>query len=419
MQFSGDDARLAPGRGACHNAGRSPVKLPPTSRFPRRTALAALALPFAGCAGWGPRVSTTGAGRLRVNGQTMTVQKTSFGQLPDGREAHLFTFTNGRGTVLKFTNYGLIVTEWQVPDRTGGRGNIVLGFDNLARYLQGHPFFGAIAGRYANRIALGRFTLDGQTYTLATNNGKNHLHGGLKGFDKQLWTPGETRMDSQGIHLELTYRSVDGEEGYPGNLDVTVRYTLTPDDIWRIEYRAVTDRPTVLNLTNHSYFNLAGRGDVLQHEMEIAADRFTEVDAGLIPTGRLLPVAGTALDFTRPHRIGERKDSTGLDPSGYDHNFVLRSGGQRLALAARARELVTGRVLECHTDQPGVQLWTMNFDPGDSLVCPGFGKVPRHGGFCLETQRFPDSPNHPEFPSAVLRPGQVFRSTTEYRLRIS
>jgi aldose 1-epimerase len=345
----------------------------------------------------------------------MTSERTVFGTLPDGRSAHLFVFRNDNGTTLKFTDYGLIVTELHTRDAAGVLGNVVLGFDNLPRYLQGHPFFGVVAGRFANRIALGKFSLDGKDYTLAVNNGPNHLHGGTVGFDKRLWTAGPVRLDGEGISVDLTYTSPDGEEGYPGALTVVVTYTLTRDDVWRIDYRATTDAPTILNLTNHSFFNLAGKGDVLQHELELAADQVTEVDSGLIPTGRFLEVKGTALDFTQPTAIGSRGMATGLTPPGYDHNFVLRHGGGTMGLAATVLERTTGRRMECHTDQPGVQLWTMNRAPVEPLVCTGGFEVPRHGGFCLETQHFPDSIHHPHFPTCVLRPGEVFSSRTEYR----
>ena len=394
-------------------------------RVPRRTALGALAFSFAGCAWRDPgafkgELVTAGAGTVGLNGKNMTVDQVSFGSLPDGRDVRLFTFRNSRGTVLRFTNYGLIVTELRAPDRTGHIGNIVLGFDNLPRYLQGHPFFGAIAGRYANRIANGEFILDGRKYSLAKNNGKNHLHGGLQGFDKRLWIPGNAHIASDAIWVENTYRSVDGEEGYPGNLDVTIRYTLTADDIFRIEYSAVTDQPTVLNLTNHSYFNLAGKDDVLAHELLLKCDRYTPVDDGLIPTGEVEPVGGTALDFTQPTAIGARNMQAGLAVPGYDHNFVINRPSQTgLALAVRVREPNSGRVLECHTTEPAVQLYTFNFAPPEGIVCNGGVKFGRHGAFCLETQHFPDSPNKPNFPSVVLRPGQTFRSTTEYRMRAS
>jgi aldose 1-epimerase len=345
----------------------------------------------------------------------MTSERTVFGTLPDGREAGLHVFRNDRGTVLKFTDYGLIVTELHTRDRNGVPGNVVLGFDNLARYLQGHPFFGCVVGRFANRIAGGRFSLDGRDHVLAVNNGPNHLHGGLRGFDKQLWNAGQVGVTEEGISCELTRVSPDGEEGYPGTLTVSVTYTLTHDDVWRIDYRATTDAPTILNLTNHSFFNLAGKGDVLRHEVSIEADEVTEVDAGLIPTGRMIAVRGTALDFTRPVSVSHAGMVTGLDPAGYDHNFVLRHGGGALGLAATVHEPGSGRTMECHTDQPGVQLWTMNREPAADLVCTGGFRVPRHGGLCLETQHFPDSIHHPHFPTCILRPGEVFTSRTEYR----
>ena len=369
--------------------------------------LGALPLLAAGC-------QTGGASHGGGSHSPMTSECTVFGTLPDGREAHRFVFRNPNGTTLKFTNYGLLVTELHTRDRQGKLGNVVLGFETLGRYLEGHPFFGCIAGRFANRIAKGRFSLDGKDYVLAVNNGPNHLHGGVSGFDKKLWKAGPIRTTDDAVSVDLTYTSPDGEEGYPGALSVTVTYTLTRDDVWRIDYRATTDAPTILNLTNHSYFNLAGRGDVLGHELEIAADQSTEVDDTLIPTGKLLPVQGTALDFTRPTAIGARGMKTGLTPPGYDHNFVLRHGGKSLGLAARVFERGQGRTMECHTNQPGVQLWTFNRTP-EGLVCTGGVPVSTHGGFCLETQNFPDAIHHPGFPSCVLRPGQVFSSRTEYR----
>lgn len=390
----------------------------PISRRRALPLIGAVPLFAAGCRTSHDTLSMTasdGNGVYQWNGKKMTSERLSFGTLPDGREAHLFVFKNANGTTLKFTNYGCLVTELHTKDRHGKLGNVVLGFDNLPRYLQGHPFFGVVAGRYANRIAKGKFTLDGKEYTLAVNNGVNHLHGGIVGFDKKLWSAGEVRLSDDGISLDLSYTSPDGEEGYPGALTVTVTYTLTRDDVWRIDYHATTDAPTILNLTNHSYFNLAGRGDVLEHDLEVEADYYTEVDAGLIPTGKLLPVKDTALDFRARRWIGLRGMSAGLASPGYDHNFVLRHGGKKFGVAASVIEKSSGRTMTCVTDQPGVQLWTMNFEPAKDLVCTGGFQVPKHGGFCLETQHFPDSINHPEFPSCVLRPGEVFKSRTEYR----
>ncbi len=346
----------------------------------------------------------------------MTLENAPFGNLADGREVRLITLTSPNGTRLRFMTLGMIVTRLDVPDRNGRPGNVVLGFDNLPCYLQGHPFFGAIAGRYANRIAKGRFTLDGQTFQLATNNnGINHLHGGTVGFDKKLWTPGASHADADSAWFEGSYRSVDGEENYPGTLDVTVRYTLTAEGTFRVDYRATTDKPTVLNLTNHSFFNLSGAGSILDHELHLNASHVTRVDAGLVPTGELDPVAGTALDFLQPTAIGARGMQAGLAVPGYDHNFVLDRTGAGLCLAARAVDKASGRILECHTDQPAVQLYTFNFAPADGIVCADGVKFERHGAFCLETQHFPDSPNHAHVPTTVLRPGETFRSTTEYR----
>ncbi len=345
----------------------------------------------------------------------MTLERSPFGTLPDGSPITLHTFRNPRGTTLKVMDYGLIITGLQVADRSGRVGNVVLGFDNLPRYLAGHPFFGAIAGRVANRIAKGAFTLDGRTYQLATNNGVNHLHGGKIGFDKKRWSFVGEETTPESVRARFSYLSVDGEEGYPGNLEVQVDYILTHDDQVRIRYHATTDRATPINLTNHSYFNLAGKGTIHGHELQLTASRYTPVDEGLIPTGELAPVAGTALDFTSPHAIGERIELTGLKPTGYDHNFVLDDGGKSVALAARAFEPESGRVLEVLTDRPGIQLYTANFLPADGIECTGGVKLGRHGGFCLETQNFPDAVNKPGFPKAVLRPGEVYDTTTVFR----
>jgi len=290
---------------------------------------------------------------------------------------------------------------------------VALGHDDLAGYTDGHPFFGAIAGRYANRIGKAKFMLDGKEYTLAKNNGENHLHGGNVGFDKKVWSA-KTVKTTKSVGVELTYVSKDMEEGYPGTLSSTVTYELTQDNGLLISYEATTDKPTVLNLTNHSYFNLAGvgSGDVLGHEMRFFADKYTPVDDGLIPTGELTPVKGTPFDFTAPHTIGERiAQITGT--GGYDHNYVLKNQTGKLAPAVRVYEPKTGRVMEVLTTQPGVQFYTGNFLNGSEK---GKGTAyQKHAGFCLETQHWPDSPNKPSFPSVVLRPGQVYRETTIYR----
>jgi aldose 1-epimerase len=345
----------------------------------------------------------------------MNLDQAPFGVLPDGRTAQLFTVRNRSGTTLKVTNYGLIITELHTPDRAGRLGNVVLGFDNLPRYLQGHPFFGAIAGRVANRIGQGKFTLDGVDFQLAINNGVNHLHGGKVGFDKKLWTVGRQTVTDHEAAVEFLYTSVEGEEGYPGTLQVAVTYSLNQDHEVRIHYRATTDKATPINLTNHSFFNLAGGGSIKEHELQLTADRFTPVAAGLIPTGEFAKVQGTALDFTTPHRLGERIEDTGLTPTGYDHNFVLNSGGRSFALAARVIEPDSGRILEVLTDQPGVQLYTANFFPPAGFDCTGGINFGRHGGFCLETQNFPDAVNQPHFPKSVWRPGEIYDTTTVFR----
>ena len=338
---------------------------------------------------------------------TARVQKSNFGQLPDGAAVDLYTLTNANGLVAKVADYGTIITELHVPDRQGKLGDIVLGFDNLPQYLKGHPYFGCTVGRVANRIAQGRFTLDGKTYTLATNTGPNHLHGGLKGFDKVLWHA----EPQAGAAVKFTYTSPDGEEGYPGTLAVAVTIALTEANELRLDYLATTDQPTPVNLTNHSYFNLAGQGDVLSHELMIAADHYTASDNALMPTGEIKPVKGTPLDFTQPLPIGSRFAQLQTSPVGYDNNYVLNAGGKGLALAARVYEPRSGRVMEVHTTQPGVQFYTANFLNG-SLTGKRGVVYRQHTGFCLETQHFPDSVNHPTFPSVILRPGQVYQHTT-------
>ena len=339
-----------------------------------------------------------------------STSKSNFGQMPDGTAVDLYTLTNANGLVAKVTNLGTIITELYVPDRTGKLGDVVLGFDNLAQYVKGHPCFGCTVGRVANRIAKGRFTLDGKTYSLVINNGPNHLHGGNKGFDKKVWK-GEAQS---GAAVKFTYTSPDGEEGYPGTVAVAVTMSLTDANELRLDYRATTDRATPINLTNHSYFNLAGHGDVLRHELMIAADNYTPFDSTQIPTGEIKPVKGTPLDFTRPQPIGARISQLRTVPLGYDHNFVLNGGGKSLALAARVYEPESGRVMEVHTTEPGVQLYTANGMDG-SLIGTGGVAYPRHGGFCLETEHFPDSVNQPGFPSVILRPDQIYRQTTVFK----
>lgn len=342
----------------------------------------------------------------------MSIQRIDFGKTRDGQHVELYTLTNRNGLLARVTTFGGILTELHVPGRDGRPGNIVLGFDNLKQYEDGHPYFGAMTGRYANRIAHGRFSLDGKTYALATNNGPNHLHGGVKGFDKVVWSA--RAIDSaDGPALELRCISPDGEEGYPGTLTVTVVYTLTNQNELRIDYKALTDKPTLVNLTNHSYFNLAGPGSgaVLDHVLQISADHYTPTDDTLIPTGQIAPVAGTPLDFRRPTRVGDRIGQLAI--GGYDHNFVLNAGSAKPHLAARLEDPATGRKMEVLTTEPGVQLYSGIHLDG-SIKGIG-GAYPKYGGLCLETQHFPDSPNNPHFPSTVVRPGQTYSTTTVHR----
>jgi aldose 1-epimerase len=347
------------------------------------------------------------------------MQKQAFGKTEDGRPVDLYILANDSGMEAAITNYGATVVSLKVPDRLGKLADVVLGYDNVSDYASGKAYFGAIIGRYGNRIAHGKFELGGASYTLARNDGENHLHGGNQGFNKRLWTAKDV-SGGAGRALELTYVSKDGEEGYPGNLSVRVVYTLTSHDELKIDYSATTDKPTVVNLTNHSYFNLAGEGngDILQHQLMIHADRFTPVDATLIPTGELRKVRGTPFDFSTPTAIGARindDDEQLKFAKGYDHNWVLTAGKPgTLALAARLYESKSGRVLEVWTTQPGIQFYTGNF-----LNADVHGKSGKTYGFrsalCLETQHFPDSPNHPGFPSTVLEPGQHYHSITVYK----
>ena len=354
----------------------------------------------------------------RKTGETSALKKQSFGKTAAGQQVDIYTLSNRNGMEAAIMNYGGVVVSLKVPDRNGKLDDVALGFDTLDGYLKPNPYFGALVGRYGNRIARGKFTLDGVEHTLARNNGENALHGGLQGFDKRVWTARDVST-ADTPRLELTYVSKDGEEGYPGTLTAVVTYSLTGANELRIDYSATTDKDTVLNLTNHSYFNLAGQGngDILKHQVTIHADRFTPVDAGLIPTGELKPVEGTPFDFRQPHEIGERigqNDEQLVRGKGYDHNFVLNKGGGALAAAARVYEAGSGRVMEVLTDQPGLQFYTGNFLDG-SITGKG-GKVYRQRyGFCMETQHFPDSPNRPEFPSVVLKPGEQYRTATVYR----
>ena len=335
----------------------------------------------------------------------------------DGKEVSLYTLRNASGAEATITNYGGIVVTLLVPDRTGKMVDVVLGYDDLAGYIKTTPYFGALIGRYGNRIAQGKFTLDGKTYPLATNDGANSLHGGLKGFDKVVWSgrPVESKL---GAALELTYLSKDGEEGYPGNLAVTAVYTLTNDNSLRVDFTAHTDKPTVANLTHHSYFNLAGSGDILDHLVTINADRFTPVDKGLIPTGELKPVEGTPFDFRKATAIGARikaDDAQLKAGGGYDHNWIVnQKAAGELGLQARIECARSGIVLEVSSTEPAVQFYSGNFL--DGTITGKQGQVYAHRtGFCFEPQHYPDSPNQPAFPSTVLRPGQTYQNTIIYR----
>lgn len=343
------------------------------------------------------------------------VMEQGFGKTTDGTPVRLYTLTNKKGMEAKIATYGGIVVSLKVPDRHGKLADVVLGYDTLDGYLKNNPYFGAIIGRYGNRIGGAKFVLNAMEYKLAANDGKNSLHGGLKGFDKMVWRGRKLEEDQ----IELAYVSKDGEEGYPGNLAVTVTYTLTDNNELRIDYAAITDKDTVVNLTNHSYFNLAGQGegDILGHVISINADRFTPVDSALIPTGELRPVAGTPLDFREPVATGARIDSDYEQMKlgrGYDHCYVLNRNGEGMILAAKVREPKTGRVMEVLTTEPAIQLYTGNFLDG-SIKGKGGKVYGRRYAFCLETQHYPDSPNQPGFPSVVVNAGGHYRTTTIYK----
>lgn len=348
-----------------------------------------------------------------------SMKRESFGNAPGGEAVELITLTNAHGVELRAMTYGAIIVSLKVPDRAGQLGDVVLGYNSLAGYVKSSPYFGAVVGRYGNRIAKGKFTLDGADYTLAVNNGPNALHGGLRGFDKVVWSA-DTLRTPEGVGIRFRYVSKDGEEGYPGTLTTTVTYSLTDANEVHIAYEATTDKATPVNLTQHAYFNLAEKGDILAHVLTLNADRYTPVDSTLIPTGELVPVAGTPFDFTTPHTIGERisGDHQQLKfGGGYDHNFVLTRADTGLALAAVLKEPTSGRVLEVRTTEPGVQFYSGNFLDG-TLTGKG-GVVYAHRiGLCLETQHFPDSPNQAAFPNTILRPGQTYRSLTVWRFGV-
>jgi aldose 1-epimerase len=347
---------------------------------------------------------------------TNQISRKHFGFTPDGHEAYLYTLTNPGGMEVCITNYGGAVTSLKVPDRKGNLGDVVLGYETLDEYVRHPRFLGALIGRFANRLALGRFTLDDTPYQLVQNNGPNHLHGGIKGFHKVVWDATEEEGTDE-VALRLSYLSVDGEEGYPGNLQVNVSYILFRNNELRIEYHATTDKDTIINLTNHSYFNLACSGHILEHQLELNAEQFTPVGPDLIPTGEISDVDQTPLDFRQSTPIGQRINAPFEQLAfvgGYDHNFVLRDSGGMLRLASKVYEPSSGRVLEVLTTQPGLQFYSGNFLDG-SLTGKGGAVYQKHAGLCLETQHFPDSPNHPNFPTVVLRPGEEFKQIAVWR----
>jgi aldose 1-epimerase len=355
-----------------------------------------------------------------TSAMSKTPVTTPFGKLKDGRAVDLITLENKAGASVQITNFGGIVVSFNVPDKAGKMDSIVLGKETLAEYEAGHPFFGAIAGRYANRIAKGKFTLDDKEYTLAVNNPPNSLHGGKEGFDKKLWTVAGTGEKDGAGFVKLAYTSPNGEEGYPGALKCTVTYSFNDKNELKIEYSATTDKATVVNLTNHSYFNLAGHGQgtILDHVAQIYASQYTETDADLIPTGEIKFVENTPLDFRKPVRIGDRIDQKDFLPlkygAGYDHNFILDGKPKTLRMAATVTDPKSGRTLDCLTTEPAVQLYTANH-----MVKTEKGRAGRsyafRGAFCLETQHYPDSPNHPAFPSTMLKPGETYKHTCIYR----
>ncbi len=355
-----------------------------------------------------------------TSGSKAGIEKSAFGTLPDGQTADLYTLRNEKGMTVRITNFGGIIVSWTAPDKNGNYEDITLGCDSLSGYLKGTPYFGAIIGRYGNRIAKGKFSLDSTEYSLATNNIGNHLHGGLRGFDKVLWTA--TPAAGSEPSLKLAYTSRDGEEGYPGNLQVEVVYTLQKDNSLRIDYTATTDKKTVCNLTNHAYFNLAGagKGDILDHELMLNADRFLPVDSTLIPTGELRQVAGTVFDFSKPvaigARINEKTDAQIAAGGGYDHCWILKNGENGLKLAAVLSEPASGRKMEVYTTEPAIQFYSGNFLDG-TVIGKGGNPYAHRTGLCLETEHYPDSPNKPEFPATVLNPGETLKSTTIYKFQ--
>jgi aldose 1-epimerase len=373
-------------------------------------------LALAAVGSWAAPDMTLGADRggegTSRSTKPMTISKQLFGTTPDGKAIDLYTLTNPAGMTVKVMTYGATLIGVEVPDRDGKCVNVTLHLNSFDEYASGHPCFGSVCGRYANRIAKGRFTLDGTTYTLATNNGPNHLHGGKVGFDKVVWKA-EPNEQADSVSVALTYVSRDGEEGYPGKLTATATYTLTADNELKMEYTAQTDKPTVVNLTNHAYWNLAGSGDVLDHELTIHANRYLPVDKTQIPLGELRPVEGGPMDFRKPMTLGSRMAQV---PGGYDHCYVLNKASQgELSLTARVFDAKSGRLMEVLTTEPGVQLYTAN---GLNLSKPSGARYGKHYGLCLEAQHFPDSPNQAQFPSTVLRPEQTYKQLTVHRFSV-
>ena len=379
----------------------------------RGVALGVVVLAITGCATCPTHDNTN----LGSNG--MSIQVAQFGKTADGQEVSIYTLRNANGMEARIINFGGIIQSLKVPDRGGAMADVVLGFDNLDGYLGAHPYFGAVIGRYGNRIAKGKFTLDGNEYSLAQNDGANALHGGVKGFDKRVWA-GEELRAADAVGLKLSYTSADGEEGYPGELQCAVTYWLSNANELKIAYAATSSKPTPVNLTNHSYFNLAGHdsGSIQGQVMMINADAFLPVDDTLIPTGERRPVKGTPFDFTAPKAIGKHinadYEQLKFYPCGYDHCYVLNNQDGKLALCARVEDKASGRIMEVFTTEPGVQFYTGNFLDATNVGKGGCVYYQRFG-FCLETQHFPDSPNKPEFPDTILRPGETYASTTIYK----
>jgi aldose 1-epimerase len=350
-----------------------------------------------------------------------SIDKAPFGKLPDGQAVDIYTLKNNAGMTVAITNYGGTIVSWTAPDKNGKYEDITLGFDSLSSYLKSSPYFGAIIGRYGNRIAKGKFNLEGKNYTLAVNNIGNHLHGGIKGFDKAVWTA--SPMQAEEPALKLTYVSKDMEEGYPGNLSVEVVYTLQKDNALKIDYKATTDKTTVVNLTNHAYFNLTGNmaNTILDHEVTLYCDKFLTVDKTLIPTGILKPVKGTAFDFITPFKIGARiNDSTDIQikyGGGYDHAWVLTDSSNSLRLAAMVHEPTSGRIMEVLTTEPAIQFYTGNFLDGKATGKGGV-VIKKRTGFCLETEHYPDAPNQSKFPTTVLKPNETYKTTTVYKFSV-